>query len=153
MQVISNRLYKTASVCDKGTLKQLANVIHRTHVPTKVKNDYNAVIDFFSVTLDAHITAAAMQFFGMKETEAILTKHAFQGDLQKASAEYKEKYLTDRVRAIIAEFILPHVQSISTPAPNDQVPRNAQPNVSSTTRQHMPPESNAVADTQTQQRQ
>ena len=53
------------SFCDKGTLKQLANVIRRTNIPVKVKRDFAAARDFLNVVVDAHIVGAAMQFFGM----------------------------------------------------------------------------------------
>lgn len=53
------------SFCDKGTLKNLANVIRRTNLPKKVKDNVRAVQDFYSLLVDAHIVAAAMTNFGM----------------------------------------------------------------------------------------
>ena len=59
-------MYKTGSFCDKGTLKQLANLINQTNIPKTVKNDFTAAQNFFGLVLDAHIIAAAMQFIGVK---------------------------------------------------------------------------------------
>lgn len=73
MQVIWNRLYKEESFCDKGTLKHLANIIRRSNVPKKVKNNFSAAQDFYSLIVDAHIVAAAMAYFGLDSTESIPT--------------------------------------------------------------------------------
>ena len=67
MQVIWNHLYKSASFSDKGTLKQLTNLISWTNIPQTVKKDFAATQDFFSLVLDAHIVAAAMNLFDMKD--------------------------------------------------------------------------------------
>ncbi len=59
-----NQLYNPDSFCDKGTLKQLANMLNRSKIPKKVKQDFRAVQDLFSIVLDAHhICAAALKFF------------------------------------------------------------------------------------------
>lgn len=63
---------------DKGTLKQLQNLINLTDVPKMVKNNYAAARRFFSVVLEAHIIVAAMQHFGMNERTDAPTKMALQ---------------------------------------------------------------------------
>ncbi len=63
MQVIWNCLYNSHSFCDKGTLKQVTNLIHCFKLFKKVKNNFGA---FFSVVLGAHITVAAFKFLPWK---------------------------------------------------------------------------------------
>ena len=46
---------------NKGTLKQLQNIINRSNVPKLVKNNYAAARKFFSVVFEAHVIVAAMQ--------------------------------------------------------------------------------------------
>ncbi len=107
-----NRLYNPQSFCDKGTLKQLANLINRPKLPKKVKQDFRAVQDFFDVVLDAHITAAALKFFSMDKLEDTLKKNAFSGDLTAATAEEKRRYLSQCMDMFISRFAHQHVQSI-----------------------------------------
>ena len=61
--MIFNQLYNKESEDEKGTLKQLQTAIKRTNIPTKVKDDPMAVEDFMDLVLDAHIVAAAIEFF------------------------------------------------------------------------------------------
>ena len=62
-QVIFNKLYNKESEGGTGTLKQLQTAINCTNILSKVKDDPMAVEDFMDLTLDAHIVAAAMEFF------------------------------------------------------------------------------------------
>ena len=59
LQVIWNRLYSTNSSCDKGTLYQLKNLVHRSSVGADPSKNMKAFEDFFSVVLSAHIIVAA----------------------------------------------------------------------------------------------
>jgi len=93
-------------------LKQLANLIGRTNIPQVVKNDFAAAHDFFSLVLDAHIVAAAMNFFNMKQVCDVPRENAFPGNLSAAKDEEKKKYLSLCTRAFISKFALHHVQSL-----------------------------------------
>jgi len=81
LKVIWNRLYNPDSFCEKGTMKQLANLLNRSTIPRKVKNDSTAVQDFFDIMLDAHITSAALKLFGVKDLDDKPVQHLFEGDL------------------------------------------------------------------------
>lgn len=70
LQVIWNRLYHAESFCDKGTLKHLENIIRRTNVPKKVRDNMSAAQDFYSLVRDAHIVAAALHHFSMPSLDA-----------------------------------------------------------------------------------
>ena len=61
--VIWTRLYKSSSSI--GTLYQLRNLINRRNVVMDPKDDMNACEDFFELTVNAHILAAAMTILGM----------------------------------------------------------------------------------------
>jgi hypothetical protein len=66
MKVIYKRLYKPESRANGGTLSHIKNVINRTNVPTKPKNNVNAAEEFFMSVLIGHIIAAAMDFLNMQ---------------------------------------------------------------------------------------
>ena len=83
--MIWNRLFSPDSFCDKGTLKQLVNLIHRPKITSKVKQNFTAVQDFFSV---------------------------IQGDLQHATSEAKAQYFSKCVDTIVTRFMLHHVQTL-----------------------------------------
>ena len=63
------KLYREGSFQEKGTLKQIQNIINRTNLPKLVKDNFNAVRDFLNVVIDAHIIAAALEFFGMDHVQ------------------------------------------------------------------------------------
>lgn len=111
--MIWNHLYNPDSFGDKGTLKQLTNLINRPNISKKVKTDFTTTQDFFSVVLDAHITAAAMHFFGMEKSDDKPTLNCFQGDTNTATIEEKMTYLTERINDFITHFALHHVQNSS----------------------------------------
>lgn len=81
-QVIFNQLYSQESEGDKGTLKQLQTAINRANIPVKVKDDPMAVEDFIGLTLDAHIVAAAMEFFKMKDATSSPSTNLDIGQIQ-----------------------------------------------------------------------
>ena len=66
LQVIWGQHYKNSSSVEKGTLKHLEVLINRSNVPTVVKHNFNAAEDFLESVIDAHIIAAALEFFGME---------------------------------------------------------------------------------------
>jgi L1 cell adhesion molecule like protein len=65
--VIYNRLYTNESKGDSGTMSQLKNLINRTNVPVKPKQNVNAADHFFQVVVIAHVIAATLHFFYMND--------------------------------------------------------------------------------------
>ena len=57
--MIWNRLYSTSSSCDKGTLYQLRNLIHRSAVGTDPSKNMKAFEDFLLVVLSSYLLTAA----------------------------------------------------------------------------------------------
>ena len=90
LKVIWLQMYKDDPFMDKGTLKQLQNLINRTNVPKVVKNNYAGAKEFFSVVLEAHIIVAGLQFFGMNDRNKIPTKNGPPEDLMTASSVEKK---------------------------------------------------------------
>jgi len=60
-QVIVDRQYSTQSVCDKGTLYQLKQVVNRTSFGKEPKHNMKATEDFMETVLCSHILAAAKE--------------------------------------------------------------------------------------------
>ena len=61
------RLYKPYSVCEKGTLYQLRNVITRRNVKPNPKDNVNAADDFITVITTCQILAAAVKIIEMED--------------------------------------------------------------------------------------
>ena len=86
---------------NKGTLKQLQNLINRSNVPKLVKNNYAAARKFFSVVFEAHVIVAAMQYFGMNERTDAPTKNAPPASLTTASSDEKKRY----IKSVFGKFV------------------------------------------------
>lgn len=65
LQVIWKYFYSRKSAREHGTLYQLRNLLCRTNVVSKPKNDFNACDDFFKLVTTCHILAAALEVLGM----------------------------------------------------------------------------------------
>ena len=78
-----NNLFKEDSFCQKGTLKQLQNLLQRYKVPKDVKKDFRAINDFIQLLVDSHIIAAALKFFEMDSLESEPRKNKFPSMLGK----------------------------------------------------------------------
>ena len=105
-QVIFNQLYSRESDGEKGTLKQLQTAINRTNIPMKVKDDPMAVEDFISLTLDAHIVAAAMEFFQMKDATSAPSTNMDIGQIQKMPKSNRWKSLSMAMQQFLDHFVL-----------------------------------------------
>ncbi len=63
--VIWKHLYKVESLTDKGTIYQLRNLINRRSIGKKPFKDVNAHKDFFTMIVECHLLAAAMEVLGL----------------------------------------------------------------------------------------
>ena len=85
LQAIYKRLYKHNSAADRGTLKHLQNIINRTNVPSKAKDNVHAAEDFFETVVISHIIAAC-PFFKMTSIDdapSFLSQVENQDNLEK----------------------------------------------------------------------
>ena len=112
--MIWNQLYNAKSAKDKGTLTQLQNVIYRSNVPTTVKNNFSAAQDFFDLVLEAHVTAAALEFFGMSSVDNLPTNHVFPPNHDALSASNRKQYFHDTVGTFVDEFIFHYVDTVKS---------------------------------------
>lgn len=81
--------------------------INRTNIPTKVKDDPMAVEDFMDLTLDVHIVAAAMEFFGMPDvTSKPSTTHIDVDKIRKMPKNDKWSALHTAVQEFLDHYIL-----------------------------------------------
>ena len=99
-------MYSKESDGEKGTLKQLQTAINRTNIPTKVKNDPMAVEDFIDLTLDAHIVAAAMEFFGMTDVTSTPTTNIDINKIRELPKGEKKKALFIVVQRFLDHYTL-----------------------------------------------
>lgn len=91
---------------DKGTLKQLQNLINRTNVPKVVKSNYSAASKFYLLVLEAHIVCAGMQFFRMECQSDAPKKFQFPADLATSHTAEKKAYLNGVVGKFVNKFAL-----------------------------------------------
>ena len=106
-----NNLYKEDSFCQKGTLKQLQNLLQRHKVPKEVKKDFRAVNDFIQLLVDSHIIAAALEFFGMDSLESEPTKNKSPSTLEKSD---KLKFIKRTVGRFVDKYVLNFAAESST---------------------------------------
>lgn len=113
-----NRLYKGGSNLEGGTLIQLRNLVNRRNVGTDISGRFNQAIDFFELVVRCHITAAAMQFFGMNYVSDVPT----QNFPSVAISKDKWHVLKQSVACIIDRYVtvdqmqgLQKVKETSTP--------------------------------------
>lgn len=74
--MIFNRLYRSSSSLEGGTLFQLRNLINQRNIKQDISGKFNEATDFFELVVTAYIVAAALHFFGMKSVTDIPTKNS-----------------------------------------------------------------------------
>ena len=105
VQVIWIRLYSVSSGIDGGTLFQLRTLINRRNVKKKPKSDFNACEDFFTTVTEAHILAAAMNFFGMSSLIDEPSSIYFPEMLNKLTLLQKRRVLMLALTEFAKEFV------------------------------------------------
>ena len=93
-----NSMYKEDSFCQKGTLKQLQNLLRRQKVPKDVKKNFRAVNDFIQLLVDSHLIAAALEFFGMDDVHSQPTKNVLPKTMGRSDK-------LNSINKIVGEFI------------------------------------------------
>ena len=67
LKVIFNRYFNGKSITDGGTLWHLRCLIKRHNISKDVSKEMNELEDLFHSVAKAHVTAAAMHYFGMQD--------------------------------------------------------------------------------------
>ena len=111
-----DRLYAGGSSIDGGTLLQLRNLINRRNVAKDVTGRFNACIDYMETVIHCHITAAAMDFFGMKEQTDDPSSNALPLCDGSMDASQKWNVLQGTVGEIVNRYVvLQDFVNINTP--------------------------------------
>lgn len=96
--VIFNRLFKSDSVREIGTLRNLKERLGRKQVSDDVKNAFDADNEFLKTVTRAYVILAALQYFGMADINSATTKHVISTD---------EQFL-EHVKHIVEKFVTQH---------------------------------------------
>lgn len=118
VQVIWKRLYKSYSVCEKGTLYQLKNVINRTNVKAKPKDNANAAHDFITLITTCHILSAAMQLMNMRELKDVPVDELVDENTWMLTVSERKKILDQISRKIVNAYINFEFDIQSPPEPS-----------------------------------
>ena len=111
-QVLWNKLYHPYSLREKGTLSHLETLLNRK-LPRKVKDGHSHIKDFLDVVLDAHILAAALEFFGLEDLQLSPSAHCPPADLHKRRLDEQSQWLSDTTQQFLKEYVF-HSHTIST---------------------------------------
>ena len=105
VQVMWKRLYSSYSVCEKGTLYQLKNVINRTNLKANPKDDVNATHDFITLITTCHILSAAMQLMNMRELKDTPEDELVDESTWMLPISERKEILTQISRKIVDTYI------------------------------------------------
>ncbi len=120
-QIIFQRLYSGGSNCDGGTLLQLRNELNRRNVASKPDGRFNASVDFLQLITECHVLAAAMNFFGLEDTNGKPKFNGIPQSVMKACKERQWSVLGHTVGRLIDRCVI--VQRFTDLRPKDTVPR------------------------------
>ena len=99
-----NTMYKDDSFCEKGTLKQLQNLLRRQRIPKDVKADFRSVNDFIQLLVYSHVVAAALEFFGLDSVTSKPKKNKLP--VSAVSPADKRKYINRMIGKFVYKFVL-----------------------------------------------
>ena len=99
------RLRCSDSSMQRGTLRQLQNVINRRNVKNQPKDDFNACEDFFVLVVISHILCVAMKYLNMDSLNSNSSSELIPDDFWLYSAPEREKILHAVVNANIEDVV------------------------------------------------
>jgi len=125
-----DKLYKTKSSNEHGTLYQLRNLIERRNVVTTVSKDYHAVSAFFDLAVECHVVAAAMQVLEMEDIDAkpaclprrmeIVDKHKKSQILHSIAALIIDRFIFNKMTAVLEGMTDDDIQLPEEPVPQNE---------------------------------
>ena len=108
LKVIFNRYFCGKSITDGGTLWHLRCLIKRHNISKDVSKEMNELDDFFHSVAKAHVTAAAMHYFGMQEKTEKPTMHAWPHLLSMTQSTAPHwQYLSTTIGKFVDEYVMP----------------------------------------------
>lgn len=123
-QTVLKILNKPNSLMDWGTYASNAIVSGNKNGLLNVMDNYDKVKEFFAINLDAFITSAALEYFGMENVNSTPTINSFQPSLKWANQTEKRQWLHKHAGHMIDKFVMDGVtdlnsirEEFSAPAP------------------------------------
>ena len=98
-------MYKHGSNLEKGCLLQLRNLINRRNVAADITGRFNATVDFFELAVECHITAAAMNYFGMESPGGVPMKNKVPSNIPTKD---RSKVFKRVVSNIVDRYVIIH---------------------------------------------
>ena len=120
LQTVVEKLKKT-SAADLGTYIANANTIKNLYAKRDVLGNYNEVKNFFSLHLDAYITTATLEYFGVDSMDQDFVPEGIKG----AAPVVKASWLGTKVEDMVNQFIMVEQPAMETkeqvsPQPSSQ---------------------------------
>lgn len=101
--MICKRLYSSYSVCERGILYQLRNVINRTVKPNP-KGNVNAANDFITMVTTCHILSAAMEILNMSELTSIPDSELVDENTWMSSLEERKEIFSSLCHKVVDTY-------------------------------------------------
>jgi hypothetical protein len=98
-----NRLYKSGSSTQGGTLPQLRN---RRNVAANISGRFNAALYFFEIICNCHILAATMHYFGMASCDDTPTCNALPSLIGEWSDAQQWDALSKAVGVVVDRYVI-----------------------------------------------
>lgn len=90
---------------DVGTLYQLCNVINRRNVVKDVTNNVTACEDVLILTVEAHVTAAAMRVFNMTSIQDAPSANYFPEESSNLHSLQRRNIMLLAINHVLQEFV------------------------------------------------
>lgn len=99
---------------DWGTYASNAVVSGNSNGLLNVMDNYDKVKEFFSINLDAFITAASLKYFGMASVTSKPTINGFAHGLKSATKTEKRRWLHEQVSKMLDKFVMDGVSELQS---------------------------------------
>ena len=116
-KIIWQRLYKTTSSKDGGTLLQIKNLINRRNIGKDISGRVNEVEDFLELVISCHLIAAALHFFSMESVTDTPHSNGFSAHVNQMSLPERTKIFRLRMEKIINDYVISREFSAAISAP------------------------------------
>ena len=139
VQIMWERLYKSGSSLQAGTLMQLRNLINRRNISAKMKVEghVNEAEDFLRLIVRCHIIAAVMHHFGMQDLKDQPTRNALIVD-NSTTSRNKWNQLKAELEVVVDTYIIPRqfARTLSKEPTSSDLHRSFNPHTSRIATEH-----------------
>ena len=99
---------------DWGTYVSNAVVSVNRNGLLNLMDNYDNVKEFFSINLDAFITAESMKYFGMDTVTSTTTIQEFAPSLKNTNTTTKRQWLHEQVSNLLDEFVMDGITDLQS---------------------------------------